>query len=656
MDNPNDFIHIDEVFKRLKDNEEPVESGSWMRMKDLLDSEMPVGVPAVRLGFRRYVLPIIATLLIGGGGYTYYNINKSNNVTIPNEKMGIAAAKDMDYSKAGNNPSDIAADSRTLGNESLEHTGNDARSALQNTKFAGNTNLNHGKPPASTHSTSNNNNNKALNKTVNKTPNNQHVVTNIAGNATKSDNTLNEQTVVVLNTVGKPANNVSAKAVRQKPIENRNGTSHTVAAKNNNTNQGTVAANNAQAKAAPFETQNLVEQIYPSSSTSVLAANNTGVPKLKTVTSNFNNEKIVKDENGSFYKEERDTIKRIDMVSKSVSKNKSGAGPFTTVVDTLSVTRIERIKFTPLNKVEMASLRAANIIPMAEPIRNPLIATTAKEYTVTTEAVNLVPLANYKVASRKVDPSKFNQLVQSTSQGLSNYFDGTNKFYAAIFVGGNGLVGNPTGFGMQLGIAGIYQLNERLNLMGELKFANHYFSNYSINDQSISYENVNSLQVSGQWVFTGTRNISTTTYNVKSFSALEFPVSLNYNISTRMSVLAGVNLAYAFPAKWNKLNVNSSEAASSTQNQNQNPFINTPFVLNESSDFGGRFGMGYVAGVSYDISRKLSFDARVSQNLWTSYSGDANAINKLYKMPSFQLSLGFFFGRKDKVTYIMDRR
>jgi len=79
MDNPNDFIHIDEVFRKLKDREEPEGTGSWMRMKELLDKEMPVGSPVSRFStLRRYIIPVVATLLIGGGG-AYYGISRNDN-------------------------------------------------------------------------------------------------------------------------------------------------------------------------------------------------------------------------------------------------------------------------------------------------------------------------------------------------------------------------------------------------------------------------------------------------------------------------------------------------------------------------------------------------------------------------------------------------
>jgi len=380
---------------------------------------------------------------------------------------------------------------------------------------------------------------------------------------------------------------------------------------------------------------------------------------MLVVADNWNNDKIVKDKDGTYYKEVRDTFKKIDMMERTVASNGSsakGTPKYTSVIDTLAITRVERIKYQPLQPLEMVALRQAKIIPqsyIAAPIPSK---NKPKQYTVTNEMVSLVPLANYKVNSRKVDPSKFNQLVMSTTQGISNYFDGTNKFYAAILLGGNAFIGNTGAFGMQFGIAGLYQLSERLTLGMEFKFANHYFSNYSINDKSISYDNISSQQVSGiEWLFKGTQTTTNTAYKVNSFSELQLPVTLNYSFG-RLSVLGGLNLAYAFPIKWSTSNNVVIEDVSTTENSSSNPFLNTDSKIDNSKDFSSRFGLGYVGGLSYDLSRKVSLDARVTQNLWSSYNGGADNISKLFKTPTFQFSISYFFGRKDRVVYIMDRR
>jgi len=634
MDNPNDFIHIDEVFRKLKDREEPEGTGSWMRMKDLLDKEMPVGSPVSTFStLRRYMIPMMATLLIGSG-LAYYGISKNGgkNVLEEDRTAAVTASNNSD-AKMHNTPAVITH---------ADHYG-------PVTPKAGPADLNSSSDKAQQANITENTNSKATDRHTS----DSYAPHHYSGSKGKTD--AGSLTPPITGNNNKTDNRIAGSNENKhpKPVMGGNkisGDKPTVASTNGKT-QNTVAP-----VAKPFEEQNVVETLYPVSNGNkttatkpTATANNNA--DMKVVAAHYNKDKIVKDENGSFFKEVRDTVKKIDMVQHTEMKDVRGNKTMQTVIDTLAITRVERIRYTPLAPLEIASLRKANIIPKAETV---VPMARMKTITVANEMVNMVPLSDYKVASRKVDPSKFNQLVQNTSQGISNYFDGTNKFYAAILLGGNGFMGSPTAFGMQFGIAGLYQLSERLTLAGELKFANHYFSNYTINDQSVTFDNVSSQQSGLEWLFSGTKNITTSAYKINSFSALEFPVTLSYSLG-RVSVFGGVNMSYAFPVKWDRSNSVTSESVSTNVSQNQNPFLNADFKLNEQKDFASRFGMGYVAGLSYDISRKLSFDARVAQNVWTNYNGNADAVNKLFKMPTFQFSIGYFFGRKERVAYILDK-
>jgi hypothetical protein len=721
MDNPNDFIHIDDVFKRLKDREEPEPAGAWMRMQELLNEEMPVGAPAAGSMLRRYMIPLVALLLIGSG-VAYYNL-KANNDAAQNTSFA--------NNNLSNKNSNTFSDNNALGNTASD------KSTLVKTPDNNNGLNGNGNTVAAVNSHSDKNKNGASGRSNHTTGshhdlhsnNNQSTAAIVAASLGKNDQVhaqkAGHKNVAANNKVDKGSlasssksgiangnkskhQSVSGEAVTA-AASKQNTSNHNVAinSKSSNNNGSTTAAANGKSNAttntehenttaskpsqqsntaAPIalEQQNVVEEIYPGSSkaSTVAVANNavsktstsangkgkkgakgthsnagnsTTVPGMNVVAANWKNNKIVEDQNGSYYKEQRDTFKKIDLYSHMVASNNNGTKNYVNKIDTLAITRVERIKFTPLQPMEMVALREAKIIPQASIIA-PIPMNRGKEYTVTNEMVNLVPLANYKVNSRKVDPGKFNQLINSTTQGISNYFDGTNKFYAAILLGGNTFMGNPSAFGMQLGIAGLYQLSERLTLDVEFKFANHYFSNYSINDQSVNYSNVSSSQPSTvEWLFKGTQTTTTSAYKINSFSELQFPVTLSYSLG-RLSVFGGLNLAYAMPVKWNRSNIYSTQDVTANQNSSENPFLNQNFSLDEKKDFSSRFGMGYVGGFSYDINRKISLDARVTQNLWSSYSGSADAVNKLFKTPIFQFSIGYFFGRKERVVYIMDKR
>lgn len=629
MDPNKDFIHIDDVFKSLKNGEERERPGAWLSMKDLLDKEMPIGT-AVSAGrsFRRYIVPLVALLLLGGGA-TYYKIADNTG------KDNIAATGNNDADRFSNelnrnvnNEPKGAIDARSPSAKEKQSDGTDARAVISGYKN-------------------------------NHTKNNSIPAHNAAAVASGNNN--------------KKANNNTGVNV---PGGNHDISGHKYAGSKNVKGKGssineTIVAN--QNKAVLIEEQNVIEQIQPKSGNTgaagILASNvakdnsvtenvlqpgSNNKPNLKQIAQTLNNKKIVQSTEGYLYKEERDTFKRVDIMERYASntaanKNKKPV----TVIDTVAITRVEKIRYVPLTKVEVVALQkmkvnisGGTVVPMAR----------LKERTVSREMVNFVPLNKYKVGSRKVDPSKFNMLVKNTTGGIANYFDGSRNFYAAILLGGNASFGTPGAFGMQLGIAGIYSISERLSLMAELRFANHYFSNYTMEDKSVAYDNVTSQQVSGaQWLFSGTEYTTTSAYKMNNFYTLEMPLMLSYNLG-RVSLFGGANLAYASSLKWDKQIAYNSTPVQKTQEQNKIPFTNTGYQVNEQNDFASRLGIGYVFGVNYEMSRKLSLDARMTQILADNAQGNINTINKLFRMPTMQLSIGYYFGRKDKVIYIMDRK
>jgi len=636
MDNQKDFIHIDNLFKQLRNSEEPERPGSWLHMKELLDKEMPLGTTlSAGRSFRRFLIPVLAVMLAAGGGATYYKLSETGRKP--------AAAP-------------IAAGPAT----SNESAGTDA---TRNLVASGSRNVAAPKEetPASSGTTDagseNENDQSARNRAASAQPSTVRGGSAAAGSGNRRHHGAGSATTA------NPAQNTAPIAAAPGIAANR--TQNAAAPEKENTKKEMhLAAGETQLK----EEQRVIEQIKPvqkntpvaaagtnersRAGTNNYAAGNTGIRQLSLA---LGNKRIVKDSEGNLYKEERDTFKRIDLVERLVaSGNRSKNGPaYKTTMDTVAVTKVEKVRYVALDHLELISLRKLGIEASAKKI---VPAAGLKERTLSKkEIVSLVPLNQYKVASRRIDPGKFNQLIQNTSQGISNYFDGSHNFYAAVLVGGNASFGNPGAFGMQVGIAGLYSLSERLTLAAELKYVNHYFSNYSIEDRSVTFENVSSQQVGTGWLFSGQQNTTTSAYKINGFGALEMPVTLSYNLG-RLSIFAGLNMAYAFPIKWSKENTFNTTNVQETQSQNQNPFREAFFKVDEQKDFNSRFGLGYLWGMSYDVSRKISLDARISQIVWDNGSGNTDAINRMFRIPTMQVSIGYFFGRKDKVIYIMDKR
>jgi hypothetical protein len=641
MDTQKDFIHIDDLFRNAANGEEPERSGSWLHMKELLDKEMPVGTSlSGGRSLRRFIAPIVAAVILAGGGVGYYNINKDKTTTVELASAGKAPEANTATGDASHKlvASGNSRNEQPAGTNDGNNGDRGGKNAIAAATSGVDDNAGGGNRAAGTKGETATT--ADIQPVTPATRQPEQAKTRSIASAGKTRNSQQHPAHKTVIVPGKKANAAEPIAAAGNIEEERII---------DDTPEGAVA-NGAYAIAAGTPTGN--------NGKSKQVVNSAPGKKLKQLAVSLNNKKIVADAEGILYKEERDTFKRIDLVERIVNSSSSGnsnrkrRGPSKTTLDTVAVTRIEKVRYVPLDRMELASLRKmgvndnpAKLIPV----------TNLHERILSKETVSLVPLNHYKVASRKVDPGKFNQLVQNTSAGISNYFDGSRKFYAAILFGGNTSFGNPGAFGMQVGIAGLYSLGERLTLAAELRYVNHYFSNYSLDDKSVTFENVNSQQLSGvEWLFSGTQNTLTSSYKINSFSALEMPVTLSYNLG-RVSLLAGLNVAYAFPIKWNKQNTYNTTNVQQTRPENQNPFLNSSFKVNERDDFASRLGLGYVWGLSYDFSRKVSLDARVSHILWDNGKGSTDAINRLFHIPAMQFSLGYYFGRKDKVVYIMDK-
>lgn len=649
MDNQKDFIHIDDLFKKLRHGEESERSGAWLHMKDILDKEMPLGT-SVSAGrsFRRYLIPVLAAVLMAGGGLTYYGLSKNKEAQKTNPAMAI------------NTP--VSSSTGTDAGHRLAANGTQKNRSGKEEPMTGGAKQASGTGQPARKTTSGTAAETAANTTAANTTRKEQRTGLQQADKAVARHTSGSGTVATGTTTGKQS---------LAPKGNRGSGATTAAATTKSGGANRVSGKHSavpviERKDELKEEQRMIDQVRPGHNSTAAAtagkepdrdkrsyaSGNTGT---KYAPLSPNDKKIVRDDKGNLFKEQRDTIKRIDLVERLVAQDKQNGGQgYTTRMDTVAVTRFEKVRYVPLDQLELISLRKAAV---GTPTAKVMPSASLGERTLSRkEIVSLVPLNQYKVASRRVDPGKFNQLVQNTSQGISNYFDGSRNFYAAVMIGGNASFGNPGAFGMQFGIAGLYSLSERLTLAAELKYVNHYFSNYTVEDQSVTFENVNGQQMGGaQWLFSGTQNTTTSAYKINSFSALEMPVTLSYSLG-RLSIFAGANIAYAFPIQWNKTTTFNTTNVQQTQEQNQNPFREAYFKLNEQKDFESRLGLGYVWGANYEISRKISLDVRVNQILWDNSGSNTDAVSRLLHIPTMQFSLGYYFGRKDKVIYIMDKR
>lgn len=217
-------------------------------------------------------------------------------------------------------------------------------------------------------------------------------------------------------------------------------------------------------------------------------------------------------------------------------------------------------------------------------------------------------------------------------QGLSRMFNeiqykvGAAQFAPGITAGVNGTFFGPNSFkGFQFGVVGAWELDDKWSLMTEVKYFHRANNNFSMTDYYFDY---------------ATKDSIVNTFSFSTLHSFEVPLSIKYTAG-RFNFLAGANLLYT-------LKVGTGPAPLSNALTNIAPGKPTAPTLAES-DFGGRFGIGYLFGLSYTVAPNVSFDLRTVQTMWDSKKGDGGVrvSNQLYKSPSMQFSIIYKFGNKN---------
>ncbi len=618
----NDFVNIDSVFNKLKHGEEKYNPQSWDNMEKLLDSDMPVGTK-LRKSNKKYLLPLLLLLLIGSGLSSWYLISKNKNEsTLLSSKQNNASVVSQ------NNPNSEPGKEGMIANtENIEtkDVGNEDNQEESENKE----NINANEP----------NSNELL------------VVENRKKEDRKKANRLKSSE-------GRSEKKKEALAIKlqQEKIK---------AQQQKQAEMELLLANSPlfdkNAKTKDIVTEKVVEVILGEPIPTKKEEQPSEEIWEKGIAV-LNNQSIAKNkDNGFYYIENRDTTKRIELLKRRNNNsytNINNQQLETIITDTISIVKVEQVKYVPLSfseQIRMSRLVAANQVATNAEIN------TYNNYNFDEpefsaekrEIVNLVPLENFKTESKSINA--FNKL-KFTAGGLAKLFDGTNNLYASIIFGGNTNISNDNAYGIQAGIGLSYILAERWTLSAEFKFINKYFPKFKFTDESSDFNIERAHDSStGDWIYTGDGNIIYNNYTVQNYNALNLPIYLSYNISSRMAIFGGANVSYILPIKWEKER-SMEHLIINTRSPNHELYQDKNWLVKESEDFNNRFTLGYTAGASYDISRKISINGRVTQSLWSNQRSGLKQFDKMFRAPAFELSMNFNFGRRDKVIYIMDKK
>ncbi len=211
------------------------------------------------------------------------------------------------------------------------------------------------------------------------------------------------------------------------------------------------------------------------------------------------------------------------------------------------------------------------------------------------------------------------------------------QFAAGLTGGINATFFGPNSFkGFQFGVTGNFIFGDNVSAMAEVKYFHRINNDYSLNDNYYSYTQVGP----GQW----SKQQLSSSYSFSTLHSVEMPITIRY-MKSHFSFYAGANLVYSF-----SINTGKSEQPSTLSPILVNAMgnDNTPKV--QQSDFNSRFGLGYIAGLSYEVYPNVTLDFRNVQSVWDNASsqGGKYISSQLYKSPSFQVSIGYRLGNNKK--------
>lgn len=203
--------------------------------------------------------------------------------------------------------------------------------------------------------------------------------------------------------------------------------------------------------------------------------------------------------------------------------------------------------------------------------------------------------------------------------------------------------------GFQAGINNLKPFGDYFSLLAELKFFIRNNSGYSVRDIMTANKNLSkdvvSLANNNQSIYSYQIDSTVRLYNFNNFMSLELPIVLQGHYR-RMTVYGGVNLAYMLPIRTKEVLrnyvLNKSDTLANSQLFSLPAEQGRDFV---KTDFAGRWGIGYVAGVSYSFNPQMYVDLRMARqlndNARTLAAREVSA--NTFKVPTVQLSLGYRF-------------
>jgi hypothetical protein len=227
------------------------------------------------------------------------------------------------------------------------------------------------------------------------------------------------------------------------------------------------------------------------------------------------------------------------------------------------------------------------------------------------------------------------------------------ELYPGVMGGINASLFTPNALGgIQAGITSLFILNDWWSLMTELKYYQRFNTGSSVRDDYMQ-------------VMNGTVTFSSQEYKEYDWDQRTIRHGFNYDVvrTFELPVMLRRNWGQAYAQCGLNFALSSAIAVRETSDS-LNDIIhhnelrpathdNTAFVPNDhplvlTSDFGARFGLGYVISAGYMFTPNIYVDGRITQSFWdnSKTEGAKQVARDLLRTPSIQISVGYRFGPK----------
>ncbi len=247
------------------------------------------------------------------------------------------------------------------------------------------------------------------------------------------------------------------------------------------------------------------------------------------------------------------------------------------------------------------------------------------------------------------NPSNFMNWMTQAKMNVAN----TQPNYAFLF-GINGANNRSNTFaGFHVGLSGQIALGANWLLAADFRYLMKMNSGFAFQfmNRQLSCNDSVAFQTGSPAVTMMSYNklidSSTKIYNFNTLHTIEVPFSIQYNYK-RWSALLGLSIAYNFKLKTSEINYSSIKS----QRDTLLPGSFVPSTVNTiipESDFASKLNINYLIGVQYHVSPLIYIDARMVKSISTSAksAGALHVHDQVYKMPTFELSLGYFIRKKN---------